>query len=155
MLSAISFSFRRSLSNDGVSLEVCFSRGGFSFEIWFRFLAGSRSVCGSGLKEGRNRLRAISCSKRPATKSHHYFYFFSTQRSSKWPAMLPSSLCCALLLLYRITTSLKTYSLRSSKLPAMLLDYRALYCCRLALKVIALNLYQTHLAQFFHFQVGG
>ena len=58
MLSAISFSFRRSLSNDSVSVEVCFSRGGFSFEIWFRFLAGSRSVCGSGLKEGEEQVES-------------------------------------------------------------------------------------------------
>ena len=58
MLSAISFSFRRSLSSDGVSVEVCFSRGGFSFEIWFRFLAGSRSVCGSGLKEGEEQVES-------------------------------------------------------------------------------------------------
>ena len=58
MLSRSSFSFRRSLSNDSVSLEVCFSRGGFSFEIWFRFLAGSRSVCGSGLKEGEEQVES-------------------------------------------------------------------------------------------------
>ena len=58
MFSAISFSFRRSLSNDSVSVEVCFSRGGFSFEVWFRFLAGSRSVCGSGLKEGEEQVES-------------------------------------------------------------------------------------------------
>ena len=58
MLSAISFSFRGPLSYDSVSVEVRFSKGGFSFEIWFRFLAGSRSVCGSGLKEGEEQVES-------------------------------------------------------------------------------------------------